>query len=88
MPNTPKNYSRDTFSEYLERHEKNGIVDFRLRLVRTPEGLLDFYMYPMGKDGETGDFHVSGTFVSKLEVAAGSSRPTIQLYGSAAAHKE
>lgn len=64
-----------TFQEYLERAEQSGVIDFSLRIVRTPEGKLDFYIHPAGKDGETGDFTVSASFVSKLNVGAGSSRP-------------
>ena len=65
----------DTIQEFFERAEKIGIIDFYLRTMRTPEGKLDFYIYPVGRDGETGDFTVSGAFVSKINIAAGSSRP-------------
>ena len=67
----------DTFQEYLERAEKAGAIDFHLRIMRTPEGKLDFYIHPQGRDGETGDVTVSAAFVSKIKnrVAAGSSRP-------------
>lgn len=67
----------DTFQEYLERGEKAGAIDYDLRIMRTPEGKLDFYIHPANRDGETGDFTVSGGFVSKLDgIAAGSSRPS------------
>lgn len=66
----------DTFQEYLERAEKAGVIDFHMRIVRTPEGKLDFYIHPQNVSGETGDFTVSAAFVSKLDVGAGSSRPT------------
>ena len=66
----------DTFEEYLERGEQAGVIDFHLRIARTPEGKLDFYIHPQGKDGETGDFTVSAAFVSKLDCGAGSSRTT------------
>jgi hypothetical protein len=72
----------DTFYEYLERAEKDGIIDFSLRIVRNPQGCLHFYIHPYGKDGETGDFSVNGGFVCKLDCAAGSSLPTIRLVGS------
>lgn len=73
------------FQEYLERVERAGIIDFQLRIMRTPEGKLDFYIHPEGRDGETGDFTVSGAFVTKIRgnIAAGSSRPMTQpLLGS------
>lgn len=65
----------DTFQEYLERAEANGVIDFHVRIVRSPQGKLDFYIHPQGKDGETGDFTVAAAFVTKLDVGAGSSRP-------------
>ena len=67
-----------TLQEYFERAEAGGVIDFKLRIVRSPEGLLDFYVHPDGHNGETGDFHVSGSFVTKVpgKLAAGSSRPT------------
>jgi len=64
----------DTFQEYLERGAQAGAIDFALRIMRTPDGKLDFYIHPHGKDGETADFTVSGAFVSKLSVGAGSKR--------------
>lgn len=65
-----------TLEDYFERAEARGVIDFSLRIMRTPEGKLDFYIHPAGQDGETGDFTVSGGFVSKIanNVAAGSSR--------------
>lgn len=66
-----------TFEEFLERAEKAGTIDFHLRTVRSPEGKLDFYIHPQGKDGETGDFTVSAAFVTKLNVGAGSSRTLV-----------
>lgn len=63
-----------TFQEYLERSEQAGAIDFALRIARTPDGKLDFYIRPQGRDGETGDFTVSGAFVTKLDVGAGSKR--------------
>lgn len=72
----------DTIFDYFTRAEKNGVIDFSLRIVLSPEGALDFYIYPTGKDGETGDFTVNGAFVSKLDVGAGSSRRMIKLVGS------
>ena len=53
-----------------------GVIDFHLRIVKSPEGLLDFYIHPENKDGETGDFHVSGGFVTRVPggLCAGSSR--------------
>lgn len=72
----------DTFQEYLERAERGGVIDFSLRITRTPEGLLDFYIHPTGRDGETADFNVSGGFTHKLNCCAGSSRPVITLVGS------
>lgn len=66
----------DTFEDYLVRAESAGAIDFHLRVMRTPEGSLDFYIHPQDKDGETGDFKVSGAFVVKLENGAGSSRPS------------
>ena len=70
----------DTFEEYLERAEKAGVIDFHLRIKRTPQGKLDFCIHPQGRDGETGDFTVSAAFVSKIEshLAAGSSRLTVR----------
>lgn len=72
----------DTFQEYLERAERGGVVDFSLRIIRTPGGLLDFYIHPAGNDGETADFNVSGGFTHKLNCGAGSSRSVITLVGS------
>jgi hypothetical protein len=68
--------SQDTFEDYLVRAENAGVIDFHLRIMRTPEGGLDFYIHPQDKDGETGDFKISGGFVVKLEHGAGSSRPS------------
>lgn len=67
--------NEDTLQEYFDRGEAAGTIDYALRIVRTPEGFLDFYIRPQDKDGETGDFTVSGGFVRKLENGAGSSRP-------------
>jgi hypothetical protein len=64
----------DTFEEYLERAENYGVIDFSLRIVRTPQGQLDFYIHPANVSGETGDFAVNGAFVTRLNVGAGSSR--------------
>lgn len=73
----------NTLQEYFDRAETAGITTFTLRTLRSPEGKLDFCIHPQGRDGETGDFTVSGAFVSKLGVAAGSSRPvTKPLVGS------
>ena len=78
----------DIFQEYLERAEKAGVVDFAVRIVRSPEGLLDFYIHPHGRDGETGDFTVAGGFVTQIRdrkgtrLGAGSSRSAIELLGS------
>ncbi|MCK9994271.1 MAG: hypothetical protein Dbin4_02791 [Alphaproteobacteria bacterium] len=67
---------RDTLEAYFERAEMQGVIDFHLRIMRTPEGKLDFYIHPQNQNGETGDFTVSGTSVEKIKnnVAAGSSR--------------
>lgn len=85
-PKPPKvREPEDTFEEYLERAEKAGAIDFHLRIMRTPQGKLDFYIHPQGRNGETGDFTVSAAFVSKIKnhVAAGSSRPIEEpLHGS------
>jgi len=72
----------DTFQEYLERAEKAGVIDLSLRIIRTPEGALDFYIHHTGRDGETGDFTVNGGFVRKLDVGAGSSRQMIRFVAS------
>jgi hypothetical protein len=80
----------DTIQEFFDRAMAGGVIDFHLRLVRNPDGLLDFYIHPQGRDGETGDFTVSGAFVTKIRdrLAAGSERPTIQLVGSQCADAE
>lgn len=70
--------AEDTFEEYLERAAKVGVIDFHLRVLRSPEGKLDFYIHPRDRDGETGDFTVSAAFVSKIGFSAGSSRPTVE----------
>lgn len=36
-----------------------GIIDWSLRVVQRPDGGLDAYMHPAGKDGETLDFHLT-----------------------------
>lgn len=66
----------NTLHDYFERAEKAGVIDFHLRIMRTPEGLLDFYIHPSNQAGETGDFAVIGEFVAQLPdgVGAGSSR--------------
>lgn len=66
-----------TLEDYFERAEGAGVIDFALRIVRSPQGKLDFYIHPQNVSGETGDFTVSGGFVSKLDVAAGSSRAMV-----------
>ena len=65
-----------TVQAYLEYAEANGVSDFRLRIVRSPEGHLDFYIHSDGKDGDTGDFNVVGNVVLPLpdRMAAGSRR--------------
>lgn len=74
--------------EYLERAEQCGVIDFHLRIVRTPEGFLDFCIHPQDRDGETGDFTVSGAFVRKI-ITAGSSRPIGKpLLGSSTAKED
>ena len=35
-----KRENEDTFQEYLERAAAKGEIDFSLRILRTPEGLL------------------------------------------------
>lgn len=85
-PKPPLPGEPNTFEEYFDRAEKTGAIDFHLRIMRTPEGKLDFYIHPHNRDGQTGDFTVSGGFVSKIKnnVAAGSSRPAdAPLLGSA-----
>ena len=74
--------TEDTLFDYLTRAEKDGVIDFAVRIVRSPEGALDFYIHPEGNHGETADFTVNGCFVSKLDVCAGSSRKMIKLVGS------
>lgn len=49
-----------TFQEFLEAEEKRGVIDFRVRIVRAPNGDLDFYIHPAGVDGATADFSVAG----------------------------
>jgi hypothetical protein len=46
----------DTFQDYLERAEAQGIVDFSIRVIRNPDAMLDFYIHPLERDGATGDF--------------------------------
>lgn len=77
----------DTFGEFLERAYAAGVIDFSLRVVKSPEGLTDFYIHPSDRDGETGDFHVSAAFVTKLPHGAGSSRPTMSIAGSGSADR-
>lgn len=72
----------DTFEDYLKRAERDGVIDFALRIIRSPEGALDFYIRPTNKSGETGDFHVTGAFVRKMDIGAGSSRKGMKLVGS------
>jgi hypothetical protein len=64
----------DTLQDYLERGEKAGVIDFALRIVRTPQGELDFYIHPAGRDGETADFTVYRGSVVRLTDGAGSPR--------------
>lgn len=68
---------RDTLQEYFESGEAAGVIDYALRIVRAPNGQLDFYIHPQDKNGETADFTVNGGFVNRLTVGAGSSRPTM-----------
>lgn len=72
----------DTLQEYFERGEKAGVIDYSLRMVRSPEGKLDFYIHPHNQDGETADFSVSGAFVRRLTCGAGSSRQLVGIVGS------
>jgi len=70
-----ENVMSKTLQGYFERGEKAGIIDYNLRVVRSPRGDLDFYLHPTGKDGETGDFTVTADRVfALLGVAAGSDR--------------
>lgn len=79
----------DTIQDYFDRAEAKGAIDFHLRIMRNPDGLLDFYIHPQSRDGETGNFTVSGAFVTKIRdgLGAGSQRPTIQLVGSSGGRK-
>ena len=74
----------DTIQEYFDRAEAKGIIDFHLRIIRNPDGLLDFYIHAQSGDGETADYTVSGAFVTKIRdgLGAGSKRPIIKLAGS------
>ena len=72
----------DTFDDYLERAKSKNVIDFHLRVMHSPEGALDFYIHPEGMNGETASFTVHGAFVTRLGVAAGSSRSLIEFFGS------
>ena len=56
-----------TFHGYLISEQAKGVVDFSLRLVRGPNGELDFYIHPSNRNGETGDFTVVGNVVLPIE---------------------
>lgn len=70
-PEEPIKWS--TFAGYLETELVEG-NEFRLKVVRNPDGKLDFYIHPDGRDGMTGDFEVVGNVALPLNVAAGSAR--------------
>lgn len=59
---------------YLTDGLRTGVIDYRLRVLTNPDGKLDFYIHPDGRDGETGDFEVIGNAVVPLDVGAGSGR--------------
>lgn len=66
-----------TFGEYLASEMDAGRIDFHLRVVRGPNGELDFYIHPQNADGNTGDFTVAGGKVSAIPNGHGAgSRPT------------
>jgi hypothetical protein len=50
-----------TFEEYLRQElARSGAIDFRFRATVNADGSVSFYVHPLGKDGDTRDFIVSG----------------------------
>lgn len=72
LPDELERPLQNTLEGYLLQHRAWGIVDFHLRSVVGPEGEVDFYIHPQGKDGSTHDFTVDRNQLKRLAVGAGS----------------
>lgn len=48
-----------TLERYFKINGKKDIIDFSLR-AQVSGGIVNFYIHPIGKDGETLDFYVFG----------------------------
>ncbi len=57
-----KGDDRLTLGRHLYECHKRNIVDFRLAITER-DGVMYFYMHPLGRDGETLDFYVVGNLL-------------------------
>ena len=54
-----------SFGDYLDSEFKQGKTEFRV-VVNRSDGHTEFYIHPLGKDGESCDFATSGDFVENI----------------------
>ena len=54
--------------DYLEMNAAKDIIDFRFR-ANPVDGAVHIYIHPIGKDGETLDFYVSGNALIDKQLA-------------------
>lgn len=47
-----------SFEQYLYEAVQAGTIDFRLRAAIASRGDVAFYIHPLGKAGETRDYHI------------------------------
>ena len=59
--------TEDTLEAFFKRAKTEGVIDFYLRIGVAKGGHLGFYIHPQNRDGETGDFTVSGSSVKKID---------------------
>ena len=56
-----------TLEEYLLLGLENEIIDHVIRARVTKDDKVVFYIHPLGKDGETQDFHIQDNELTLLE---------------------
>lgn len=59
--------NQHTFARYLYEGHKRNVTDFRLA-VREVDGVMQFYIHPLGRDGETVDFFAVGNHLIPASV--------------------
>lgn len=57
---------------FLAQEMREGKSEFRMVATHTARG-IEFYLHPLGSNGDTRDFGIKGNKLEPLELAAGSS---------------